>query len=105
MGISQYKIQFGGLSMGEHQFEFDVKSKFFEQFSDSEITSANISVKANLIKQNSFMLVLFSFEGQQVIGYCTLWVLRDRKLSPDKSGSYADDPGFQNCMEIRNNTH
>jgi len=63
MGKSQYKIQFGGLSFGEHQFEFEVNEKFFEQFSDSEITSANISVKANLIKQNSLMHVLFSFEG------------------------------------------
>lgn len=63
MGKSQYKIQFGGLSFGEHQFEFEVNEKFFEQFSDSEITSAKISVKANLIKQNSLMHVLFSFEG------------------------------------------
>ena len=63
MGKSQYKIKFGGLSFGEHQFEFEVNEKFFEQFSDSEITSANISVKANLIKQNSLMHVLFSFEG------------------------------------------
>ena len=63
MGKSQYKIQFGGLSFGEHQFEFEVNEKFFEQFSDSELTSAKISVKANLIKQNSLMHVLFSFEG------------------------------------------
>jgi len=63
MGKSQYKIQFGGLSIGEHQFEFEVTQKFFEQFKDSEITKANVQVKANLIKQNSLMHILFSFEG------------------------------------------
>jgi uncharacterized protein len=63
MGKSQYKIQFGGLSMGEHQFEFDIKGKFFEQFSESEITEADIQVKANLVKQNTLMHILFTFEG------------------------------------------
>lgn len=63
MGKSQYKIQFGGLSFGEHQFEFEVNNKFFEQFSESEITIANINVVATLIKQNSLMHVLFNFEG------------------------------------------
>jgi uncharacterized protein len=63
MGKSQYTIQFGGLSIGEHQFEFEVTQKFFEQFKDSEITKANVQVKANLIKQNSLMHILFSFEG------------------------------------------
>lgn len=63
MGKSQYKIQFGGLSMGEHQFEFEIKNKFFEQFSDSEITEADIQVKANLVKQHSLMHILFAFVG------------------------------------------
>ena len=63
MGKSQYIIQFGGLSMGEHQFEFDIRDTFFEQFSESEITRANIQVKALLIKQNSLMHILFNFEG------------------------------------------
>ena len=63
MGKSQYKIQFGGLSMGEHQFEFEVNTKFFEQFSESEITEANIQVKATVVKQNTLMHILFSFDG------------------------------------------
>ena len=63
MGKSPYKIQFGGLAFGEHQFEFEVKDKFFEQFSESELTSANITVKATLVKQNSLLHVLFNIEG------------------------------------------
>jgi uncharacterized metal-binding protein YceD (DUF177 family) len=63
MGKSHYKIQFGGLSMGEHQFEFEVTQTFFAQFKDSEITKAQILVKANLVKQNNLMHILFNFEG------------------------------------------
>jgi uncharacterized protein len=63
MGKSQYKIQFGGLAVGEHQFEFEVNDSFFVQFSDSEIKHANIQVIANLVKQNNLMHILFSFEG------------------------------------------
>lgn len=63
MGKSQYIIQFGGLSVGEHQFEFDITDKFFEQYTESEITKANIHVNATLIKQNSLLQLLFDFEG------------------------------------------
>lgn len=63
MGKSQYKIQFGGLAVGEHQFEFEITEKFFEQFSESEITKANILVKAKLVKQNTLLHIVFSFEG------------------------------------------
>jgi len=63
MGKSQYKIQFGGLSLGEHQYEFEITDKFFEQYTESEITKANIQVNATLIKQNSLMQILFDFEG------------------------------------------
>lgn len=63
MGKSQYNIQFGGLSFGEHEFEFEITEKFFEKFSENEITKANINVNATLIKQNSLMQILFDFEG------------------------------------------
>lgn len=63
MGKSQYNIQFGGLSVGEHEFEFEVTEKFFEQYQDSEITRASIHVDATLVKQNNLMHMLFDFEG------------------------------------------
>jgi len=63
MGKSQYKIQFGGLSIGTHQFEFDINNKFFEQFSQSELSEADIHVCAQLVKQNTLMHILFDFEG------------------------------------------
>lgn len=63
MGKSQYKIQFGGLSVGEHQFEFNITGKFFEQFSEQEINEADIFVKVNVIKQNTLMQFVFEFEG------------------------------------------
>lgn len=63
MGKSQYIIKFGGLPLGEHQFEFEINNKFFEQFNDTEITRAKIDVVATLIKQNTVMQILFDFTG------------------------------------------
>ncbi|MBS1637316.1 MAG: DUF177 domain-containing protein [Bacteroidetes bacterium] len=63
MAKSQYIIQFGGLSIGEHEFEFEVKGAFFEQFKDSEIEQADVSVKLLLIKQNNLLQMEFDIEG------------------------------------------
>lgn len=63
MGKSQYVIQFGGLSVGEHEFEFEIKDKFFEQFSDSEIHRSSIQVDLKLIKQNNLMQMEFDITG------------------------------------------
>ena len=63
MGKSQYSIKFGGLPMGEHQFEFEINDSFFEQFTESEIRKANIKVTATLIKQNNLLQLLFDFYG------------------------------------------
>lgn len=63
MARSQYIIQFGGLSIGEHEFEFEVKDKFFEQYKESEITHADVHVELILIKQNNLMQMVFYISG------------------------------------------
>ncbi len=63
MAKSQYIIQFGGLSIGEHEFEFEVKDKFFEQYKDGEITKANVHVEMLLLKQNNLMQMDFYISG------------------------------------------
>lgn len=63
MGKNQYIIKFAGLPVGTHEFEFDVKSKFFEQFADSEITNTNIRVVLTLLKQNHLMQMHFKLSG------------------------------------------
>jgi uncharacterized protein len=67
MGKSQYIVQFGGLPLGVHEFEFDVKDSFFQSFENSEIKKADISVFATLTKQNNVLQMSFSITGTVAI--------------------------------------
>lgn len=63
MGKKQFIIQFGGLSVGTHEYEFEVNDKFFERLEYSEIKKANIRVKMELVKQNNVMTLNFDIAG------------------------------------------
>ena len=62
MGKKQYIVKFAGLPVGTHEFEFDIKGEFFEQF-DSEITKADLHVVVTLLKQNNLMQLQFDISG------------------------------------------
>jgi uncharacterized metal-binding protein YceD (DUF177 family) len=59
----EYIIQFVGLSLGEHKFEFEVTDKFFENLEFSEIKQANIHINLNLLKQSQMMVLQFEISG------------------------------------------
>ena len=59
----EYVIQFVGLSLGEHKYDFEVTDKFFEHLEFSEIKEANITVKLNLLKQSQMMVLQFEIGG------------------------------------------
>lgn len=63
MGKSQYIIQFGGLPVGIHEFEFEIRDQFFKSIENSEIEKANLLAKAILTKQNNVLQVQFMIEG------------------------------------------
>ena len=63
MGKSQYKISFGGLPVGIHEFEFTINDKFFKGNDNSEVNKANLQVRAVLTKQNNTMEVNFVIAG------------------------------------------
>lgn len=63
MGKSQYIIQFGGLPVGLHEFEFEIGDTFFSKIDDSEVQKASIQAKAILTKQNNLLQVHVSLEG------------------------------------------
>ncbi len=63
MGKSQYIIQFGGLPVGVHEFEFNVTDKFFQSIENSEVQKANLLVKAILTKQNHLLQLEFVISG------------------------------------------
>jgi uncharacterized protein len=63
MGKKQFVIQFGGLNVGAHEYEFEVNDKFFERLEFSEIKKASILVKLELLKQNTVMTLNFDIAG------------------------------------------
>jgi uncharacterized protein len=63
MGKSQYIVQFGGLPVGIHEFEFEVKDKFFQDIENSEVRNADVKVNATLTKQNHLLQMDFNIEG------------------------------------------
>jgi uncharacterized protein len=63
MGKSQYIIQFGGLPVGVHEFEFNVTDKFFKNIENSEVQRANLDVSAILTKQNHLLQLEFVING------------------------------------------
>jgi uncharacterized protein len=63
MGKSQYIVQFGGLSVGLHDFEFEVNDKFFKSIENSDIERASVQVKATLTKQNNLLNMQFNISG------------------------------------------
>lgn len=63
MGKSQFIIQFGGLPIGIHEFEFNVTGKFFQTVENSEVQEADILVRAVLTKQNNLLQMEFDISG------------------------------------------
>jgi uncharacterized metal-binding protein YceD (DUF177 family) len=63
MGKSQYIVQFGGLSVGLHDFEFEVNDAFFKSIENSDIQKAHLFVDAKLTKQNNLLQMQFNIEG------------------------------------------
>lgn len=63
MGKSQYIVEFGGLSVGLHEFEFEVDEKFFNKFENNEIEKASVKINAELTKQNNVLSMHFSIFG------------------------------------------
>lgn len=58
-----YIIQFVGLNIGEHLFEFSINDKFFEDIDYSEIKQCNLQVKLLLLKQSTMMVLNFEISG------------------------------------------
>jgi uncharacterized metal-binding protein YceD (DUF177 family) len=69
----EYIIQFVGLSLGEHEYEFEVTDAFFEDLDYSEIKQGNIHIKLTLLKQSQMMVLQFEIGGtvKAVCDLCT----------------------------------
>ena len=71
----QFLISFGGLKLGNHQFEFEIDNRFFEEFEYSEYKTGSLKVLVEMEKQQRMLILDFSVSG-------FLEVICDRCLDP-----------------------
>ncbi len=62
--LREYDVEFGGIEMGEHCFDFEANKEFFTLFEYSEITEGNIKVKLKLLKDEGLMVMDFDLQGE-----------------------------------------
>jgi uncharacterized metal-binding protein YceD (DUF177 family) len=58
--LKEFNIQFIGLKLGEHHFEYDIDKKFFDKFEFDEFNDA--SLKTNLVFNKKTTLLELHFE-------------------------------------------
>lgn len=96
-GGKEYIIQFVGLPVGKHEYEFKVTDKFFDDLEYSEIKQGNINVDLTLLKQSSMMSLEFKISGTVKVNcdLCTaefdLPITGDYKLIVKVGGSDTGD--------------
>ena len=61
--LSLYNIAFKGLGIGKHDFEYQIKRRFFEYFDGGIAEDGDVDVKLVLEKQSAFMVLWFYVEG------------------------------------------
>ena len=63
----QFVIPFKGLSIGKHNFVFDIDDKFFDDYEQSEITKGKIHVEVDLDKRTNLLELYFTLAGNVMI--------------------------------------
>jgi uncharacterized protein len=61
--LKQYKIQFSGLPIGSHDFEFEIGDAFFDCFPYSIVKKGAIVAKVSLNRQANLMILHFDLKG------------------------------------------
>lgn len=61
--LKQYSIPFTGLKIGQHQFNFEVDKRFFDEFEYSLVKDGLLEVSLLLEKQETLMLLHFHIKG------------------------------------------
>ncbi|MBD3749014.1 MAG: DUF177 domain-containing protein [Sphingobacteriales bacterium] len=61
--LKQYSIPFTGLKIGQHQFNFEVDGRFFDEFEYSLVKDGSLKVKLILEKQETLMVLDFHIVG------------------------------------------
>ncbi len=62
--LSQYMINFSGLSEGMHLFDFSADKRFFKEFEESEVEEGSVDIQVELEKRSTFLRLNFIISGE-----------------------------------------
>ena len=60
---NKYKIEFAGLKIGNHQFNFNADKKFFERFNFFDFNDVSVNIDINLTKKSTLLELEFILKG------------------------------------------
>jgi len=61
--LKEHTIQFVGLKLGKHHFEYQIDNKFFEHFEYEDFNDVNINVSLLLEKKSTLLELNFKVKG------------------------------------------
>src|SRR5690606_15789123 len=61
--LKDFDIPFVGLKQGKHQFDFDIKTAFFDAFEYDDFNSADVKVTLELDKRSNLLELTFEARG------------------------------------------
>ena len=61
--LKEYNIQFVGLKLGNHVFEYEIDNKFFEAFDFDEFHSSDLKITIDFAKKNNMFELNFHAKG------------------------------------------
>ena len=61
--LKAYDIQFAGLKLGKHVYDYEINQTFFEYFKFDEFNDVNVNLKINLEKKATLLELYFTGEG------------------------------------------
>jgi uncharacterized metal-binding protein YceD (DUF177 family) len=61
--LKEFNIQFVGLKLGNHVFEYEIDNTFFEAFDFDEFHNSNIHVTLDFAKKNNLLELNFQMKG------------------------------------------
>jgi uncharacterized protein len=61
--LKNYSIPFTGLKLGKHQFEFDIKDAFLDEFEYSLVKKADLICRVEMEKQETMLILNFRITG------------------------------------------
>lgn len=64
VGKKKYIISFNGLSLGKHEYEYNLNDTFFEELEYSEIKKGNVRIDVRLNKQSAMLILDFIIRGE-----------------------------------------